>query len=923
MEVPIASPAEQFGCCDLCGTPLALSAGAPGCLNCLLAGGRDGAEERRYQHYEVTMREDGVTPSELGRGAMGITYRALDLNLGAPVALKVISARYSNQPAARDRFRREAQAAAQLRHPNVASVYHFGETAAGQCFYAMELVEGETLESRVRREGPLGAEIVLGIAIQVAHALLAAEKHGLVHRDLKPSNLMLVPDDSGNERTPGVKVIDFGLAKAVTDTREAAEPNQTGFAGTPGFASPEQSQSTGWKLDIRSDIYSLGATLWYALTEEIPAPGNDRPVERLSARKPALLTRLLRRVLATDPAGRPQSARALLAELKLCQAKMEAAPRRRQSLPRVLLLLGLFAIGGTGLTGYLLRRHHAAIPMAPEKSIAVLPLENLSEDEKNAFFADGIQGDLLTSLTKISDLKVISRTSVMQYRGTGAERNLREIAHALGVAHVLEGGVRRIDNRVVVNVQLIDARTDQPIWAERYDRTIADSIGLQGELATEIALALKAKLAPQEKASLGMKPTSNPEAYVTYLRALDYEENFEPASLHEYHATLDRLYAKAIALDPKFALAYARASISFSNQFFQTHDPALKAKARSQAEEALRLEPRLGEAHLASGLYSYLVEGDYDAALEQFTMALTALPNNVEVLQSIARIYRKQGRWREAIAGFAQARNLNPNADPFELVRTLWSVRDWPGTAVAIKRNLQRQPPGVPFAKMGLSQMEVVANGDLPAARAWLQKIPASVDPDGGVTLANWNLSMLERNWAAAEKWLDDFPSDEFPDDGPKSYYQGQTALARGDVELAQTLFEKSRPALEKNVRDHPGAAGEHAALGILFAYMGRKEEAIRESRRAVELCPENTDAFNGAQFDYKLALVYALIGENDQAIPRIERLLRTPGASTRTSFWDGGITQAELRLRWQWDKLRGDPRFWKMLDGPEPKTIY
>ncbi len=258
---------------------------------------------------------------------------------------------------------------------------------------------------------------------------------------------------------------------------------------------------------------------------------------------------------------------------------MEAAPRRRQRLRRAALCLGLVAVCGVGLASYLLQRQHTAASTFPEKSIAVLPMENSSEDKKNAFFADGIQGDLLTSLAKISDLKVISRTSVMQYRG--AARNLREIARALGVAHVLEGGVRRIDNRVVVNVQLIDARTDRPIWAERYDRTIADSLGLQGELATEIARALKAKLAPEEKASLGTKPTSNPEAYVAYLRALDFEENGEPASLSEYYATLDRLYAQAIALDPTFALAQARASISFSGQFFQTRDPALKAKART------------------------------------------------------------------------------------------------------------------------------------------------------------------------------------------------------------------------------------------------------------------------------------------------------------------------------------------------------
>ena len=555
------------------------------------------------------------------------------------------------------------------------------------------------------------------------------------------------------------------------------------------------------------------------------------------------------------------------------------------------------------------------------KSIAVLPFENLSEEKENAFFADGMHDDILTSLTKIGKLKVISRTSVMQYRGAGAARNLRDIAQALGVANILEGSVRRAGNRVLVNVQLIDASNDQHIWAERYDRTIADSIGLQGELAAAIAKALKAKLAPEEKTSLGTKPTSNPEAYVVYLRALDFEQNAE--KLEDLKA-VDQLYAQAIALDPTFALAHARASISYSNQFWQTHDPALRAKARTLAEEALRLSPTLGEAHLALGLYFFLTELDYAAALEQFTSALTALPNNVEVLNYMAKIYRRQGRWREAIAGFVHARSLNPHPNPFDMVQTYWMVRDWRAAAAEMKRNLA-QNPGAPHPKEGLAQIEIVANCDLAAARAKLREIPVGVDPDGVITLANWNLSMLERDFATAEKWLADFPSDDFPDTrfSPKSFYQAQTALARGDVELARTLFEKVRPALESNVRDHPDDASHHAALGILYGYMGRKEDAIRESRRAVELLPESTDAVNGAELASDLALVYALTGEVDQALTLIERLVRTPGATMRDSFWDGGITQAELRLRWQWDKLRNNPRFRKFLDGPEPKTVY
>jgi TolB-like protein/class 3 adenylate cyclase/Flp pilus assembly protein TadD len=557
-------------------------------------------------------------------------------------------------------------------------------------------------------------------------------------------------------------------------------------------------------------------------------------------------------------------------------------------------------------------------PGIPEKSIAVLPFENLSDEKENAFFADGVQDDILTSLAQIGDLKVISRTSVMQYRS--ATRNLREIANALGVANILEGSVRRSGNRVLLNVQLIDAHNDRHIWAERYDRTIADSIGLQGELATEIAKALQAKLAPNEKTSLETKATNNPEAYVLYLRALEIEEN---AQTVDDLKTADPLYAQAIALDPRFALAHARASMNYTQQFWQTHNPALKAKARTLADEALRLSPTLGEGHLALGFYFYLAEENYTTALEQLTIALTALPNNVEALLNIAKIYRRQGRWREAIASFERARSLNPLVEPAELVRTLWMVRDWPATSAAIKRNLQRQPPRVPFAKISLADIEVVANRNLAAAKAWLQEIPAGVDPDGEVTLANWNLSMLERDWAAAEKRLASFPSDEFADAGPKSFYQAQVALARGDVELAHTLFEKVRPGLESDVRDRPHDSITHAALGRLYAYMGRKQDAIREARQGVELSPEKTDALNGVQRACDLALVYALTGEADQAVTLIERLVRTPGATLKQQFFAGGITQAELRLRWQWDALRSNPGFKKIVEGPEPKTNY
>ena len=316
--------------CEECGASLQSGTSKLGCLNCLLLGGPNepGPENRRFQDYEICCREDGVTLDELGRGAMGITYRAQDLTLGSLVALKVISARYSGDPETRERFRREARAAAQLRHPNVAGVFHFGETDTGRCFYAMELIEGETVEAYVRRNRLIPPYLALEVAVQVARALIAAEAHGLVHRDLKPSNLMIVRNDSGDPDTLVVKVIDFGLAKSVAMTLTDDNQTHVGFSGTPDFASPEQLRADRALLDTRSDIYSLGATLWYLLCGRAPFRGRSvgevrderLPLEQLVlAHVPEPVVTLLRSMLAVEPGGRPASARELLTALQRCR----------------------------------------------------------------------------------------------------------------------------------------------------------------------------------------------------------------------------------------------------------------------------------------------------------------------------------------------------------------------------------------------------------------------------------------------------------------------------------------------------------------------------------------------------------------------------------------------------------------------------
>ena len=516
----------------------------------------------------------------------------------------------------------------------------------------------------------------------------------------------------------------------------------------------------------------------------------------------------------------------------------------------------------------------------PEKSIAVLPFENFSDNKENSYFAAGIQDDVLTSLAQIHDLKVISRTSVMAYQKRGG-RNMREISQALGVANVLEGSVRREGNRVLVNVQLIDARNDRHIWAERYDRAVADSIGLQGELATQIAAALKAKLAPEEKARLDARPTTNSEAYVLYLTALGREGAVNSST--EDAIAAEELYMQATALDPGFALAYAQASLlnsEISTAMTGDHR-ARKAKARAQAEEALRLSPTLGEAHMALGLCLYFGEKNYDAALKEFEVAAATSPNNAEIYIYVGGIYRRQGRWRESVASFERALSLDPRNRHIAMIagNNHLFMRDWPAAAACYNRALEIAPDCA-GPKVGLAYLEVFRNSNPAAGRKILQNIPAGLDPDGYVALARWDLAMLERDYATAEKIVTESPLEDFPGRRlPKAFYQGRIALARGDIESAQRYFAAARPDIEKRVRDDPDVAERHAQLGLLYAYMQRKEDAIRESRRAVELEPESQDAFHGAIYAANLALVYALVGEPDQAITLIERLLSTPGA--------------------------------------------
>src|SRR5438094_2195055 len=487
--------------------------------------------------------------------------------------------------------------------------------------------------------------------------------------------------------------------------------------------------------------------------------------------------------------------------------------------------------------------------LVPEKTIAVLPFQNFSPDKENAFFADGVQDDILTSLAKIKDLRVISRSSVMKFRDAAAQ-NLRAIGKTLGVANVLEGSVRREGDRVVVNVQLVDAKSARQIWANHYDRTLADSLGLQGELASEIAEALRATLSTDEQARVTAKPTQNPDAYVFYLRANQISRN--PDTLLEDYKTAEQLYVQAIALDPDFALAHARLA-SVCAEIFHYYEPTQdwENRARAEAEIALHLQPNLAEAHLALGQCIYWMDQDYERALEQFDIAARLSPSNGDIGRLIAAIKRRQGKWEQSLKEYERVARLdpqNPNTVR-ELIFTNTAMRRWP-EAARWEGHLRLMAPASSVEKLESGYVDFWSKGDTALLKSFLNQVPSGVDPDGGVTSVRWEVAMLDRDYAAARRAIDASSAKELSYTAeaatPRSFFEGSIALAQGDIVGAQKYFQDAQPVFENAVKVAPLSAIRHANLGWLYAFMGRKEDAIREGRRAVELKPESKDAVDG-----------------------------------------------------------------------------
>ena len=896
----------------------------------------------RFGVYEIDCHADGSL-CELGRGAMGVTYRATDTSLQRKVALKIIKTDIAERSAdARERFVREARAAAALRHEHIAVIHHFGmRLETGQYYYAMELIEGETLDQRVHRSGPLDPRSTIGIAQQVTSALTAAEKHGLVHRDLKPANLMLVnaqdPEVEESDQTrskrkrlralrksglPVVKIIDFGLAKAFHAATDPKSLTHDRFVGTPAFASPEQFEHSA--LDVRSDIYSLGETLWFALTGKTPFAGrtlseihraqksNALPTEHLkAAHVPHGLKSLLESMLAFEPASRPSTA-ALAARLQRCSPETRSVRRTRGALAvAAVLVVGISTLFLTYRSGI----ENPAVNAPSDKSIAVLPFENRSEDKANAYFADGIQDEILTDLAKVGDLKVISRTSVMQY-GTGTQRNLRQIAKALGVAHVLEGTVQRAANRVRVTAQLIDATTDTHLWAESYDRDLADVFAIQSEIAKAIADQLQAKISPNEKAAIEKPPTIDLVAYDLYLRAEAlFADTSDSVHAREKLPEAARLLNEALLRDPRFLKAWCLLSRVHSVAYFRGHDhtPDRLSLAHAALQAALRLQPDAGEVHLALGIYYYHGFRDYVRARSELAIAKRTLPNNSDVFLYTGNVSRREGHWEEATRFLQRALQLDPRN--FFILQQLALAYGWQHRYAEQADTYDRALeiiPADPQTRVLRALVELDWKADMKPFQATLANLLAE-NPALGPDVDPPLYALCDHTASAAKRTLINYPREGVANNGinyPYEYWEGTIARFQNNLAAAQTAFSVARKEVEKSLEEQTDFAAAFSLLGVIDAGLSRKEEAIREGLHGCELLPISKDAVDGADLSINLAQIYAWSGEKERATEQIALVERTPNL----------LSYGLLKLHPYWDSLRGDPRFEKIVASLAPK---
>lgn len=934
--------------CPQCGSGSRVKRGL--CLNCLLSQGlpeeiptdvSQNGEGHRAETLEDVLVEIDVRDAdwrlgnyqileEIGRGGMGVIYRARQRHSRRIVALKRILAYHADSHETLERFRREAEAAAHLDHPNILPIFEVGQGEDELPFFSMKFAAGGSL---VEAAETLPAESRRAVALmaKVCRALQYAHTKGILHRDLKPANILL--DGNGEPM-----VSDFGLATWL-DTVSDLTHSLTIF-GTPGYIAPEQANpalAKAAKLTPAADVYSLGAILFDLLTGRPPFLGehalaviqqaSQDPAPKLRSLVPTLdrdLETICAKCLNRDPAARYHSAGALAEDLErwLDGRPIVARPvsppaqlwrwSRRNPIVAGMAVL-LLALGS--VLGVIIWKGETASQTAGG-AIAVLPFESLPPDKTNAFFADGVYDGVSTKLAKIANLKVISHNSVAKYRGT---HNAREVGRALNVAYVFEGSVHREAGRIHLDARLIDSRTGSRIWKEKYDRDLKDVFALQSEIAQKIANQLGAQVSSDEKAAIEEPPTTNLAAYDAYLRAKDLINGnaFSPRAKEDLFRAVELLNG-AVASDPSFFDAYCELAAAHDKIYFLGFD---HTKERLElAETALRSvrgpRPDAGETHLALAHHLYWAYRSYDQAKAELALAKRSLPNESRIPLLTGYINRRQGHWEKSVEEMKQALELDPHNFSIlqQISLTYQALRRYEEALSTLDGALAIAPKDV-ASRVRRAWVAAEWRADLKPLRTTIETALADDPSAPPVIVYRWlDLALRERDSAAAQRALAAMPAGGCYEENipfPNSWCEGLVARLRGDELASRDAFTKARKELEQNLGNERNYAQGLCALGVVDAALGNKEDAIREGELAVKLMPASESAIEGSVLIQYLAIIHAWTGDKNRAIERLEEAAKLPGSH---------VTYGYLRLHPLWDPLRGDPRFEKIVESLAPK---
>jgi serine/threonine protein kinase/cytochrome c-type biogenesis protein CcmH/NrfG len=925
--------------CRKCGAAIPPDSPQQSCGACLLETALGPADPERETNVNLASSSvlmdfgDYELLEQIGRGGQGVVFRARQKSLNRTVALKVINLGQWASKAHLRRFRLEAEAAARLEHPGIVPIHEVGERD-GQCYFSMKFIEGGQLDEVVKQT-PMSIRQAVELITKVARTVHYAHEHGILHRDIKPGNILL--DAKGEPH-----LTDFGLARLVES--ESTVTRTLEVLGTPSYMAPEQAVGNNAQVTGATDVYGLGAVLYQLLTGQPPFAGGTtyETIKLLldtEPRQPRVINPKIDRDLSTiclkclekDPKRRYFSALGLAEDLGRW-LKHEPIVARHTGVftrggkwvrrnPSISIMAAMLLALAAPLAVIIWKSEFVRQPVTT--GIAVLPFENLSPDPDNAYFASGIQEEILTRLATIADLKVISLASTQQYQSK--PRNLREIAKQLGVANILEGSVQKAADQARVNVQLINAQTDSHLWADSYDRKLTDILGVESEIAKRIAESLEAKLTGREKQALAVKPTKNPEAYDAYLRGLVFEGRRAGSSIRDFEVKAVRFYERAVQLDPKFALAWARLSRRDAYLYFNRYDnPAFAARgeaAKRELENAQQLAPNSPETLLALGYYEYYVLRDYGAAKATFGRVRKMLPSSSEVPYALAFVTRREGHWDESVGYWEAAVDLDPRN--VALVTTAAEIyvmrRQFPAALKLYDRALEITPDesDVMAAKAGIYQ----AQGNLQEAATLLSEINEQTPDEGTFNMKVIQLR-LGRNYAEATRLLQTrLAQFHYGSENDKAENQVDLALLQrlaGDTAGAKATAEKARNTLEQIYRDQPDSYVLAARISQAYAAIGERDSALKAAERAIMLLPSAKDAMEGPSMEENLAFIQTIFGENGRAILTLTKLLKTPYYFSLVSNI-GPITPPLLRLDPIWDPLRSDPGFQKLCDEKQP----